>query len=737
MFALFLLGAGPAAFLSERFDRGTRVALMPVLGLCVGVAATDTLVQWAAVRSTYWVIIVLAALSVGVAVLTNRRRRLLPRLRDLAQIAVVAILVVAPATYTLHQRSTVGPVSYNVYDASGYVSETDSEQMRSIEAASSTRGPYRNLAQELWSGYSSGYQNTDVSALEGSLNDILGLGSTDTQSPFMIALVLVGALGALAALRYLTDSDSWAGVLAAWLYGGGAVMMELWGDSSQAAICGLALLLPYVILGLAAARGRRVGDCALLALVIAGMMSVYPLFVPMVAVASVLVLGVLIVQSARRRRPRRSEAARASAKVAFTIALAAALTPIAFGRDLRYWRTVLHGGGPLFALLPTYHLPAGIVPSWLLQTRMFYSVASVGAASASQLVVLVLVPAVMLVVIAVGLRRWRRALVLVPFAVVTAALAEYVAVHNGCSYCAQRNLLPLAPMAAVAAAVGVATLVARAGWPSRLIGLAVVVIIAVSVGASLRSEHRQVVNSSFFLDTADRAVLSHLPSGPYGVELEGFNENLRGAGELPLVYNLVNERTGGRASTVVDSSDYSSFAYFGAPVQPAALGPGYHYVLTRFAGVRTDRRVIARSGGIALEERRGPLDVTPVAGLGTPLARLDGSGSAWLQGSLLPDPLTLVVTGARTGAPAWVRLELSTDEPVSVPAQPGVRYRRSGADLSVCLRAAGRFPTRSATLRLSFKPILAPYPPQPDALPQPAEGVKLDAMSATQRGCVP
>jgi hypothetical protein len=248
----------------------------------------------------------------------------------------------------------------------------------------------------------------------------------------------------------------------------------------------------------------------------------------------------------------------------------------------------------------------------------------------------------------------------------------------------------------------------------------------------MRVERELVLDTGYFLDSPDRGVLSHLPRGNPVVEVEGFGENIRGPGEMPLVYDLVNEHTDGHASMAMDSTDYSSFAYLLGPDQPAAFNPNYRYVLTRFGGVKTDRRIISTDDGIALEERTQRLDVTPVADLGAPLVRFDTVGEAWVQ---LTEPLLFFVSGASADRPVWVRLQLATEEAVGLTPQVGVRARVTPTRVTVCIRARGTGPVRQAILSLSFSAIPGPMPALPFTLPQPDEGVELLSMTASARGC--
>jgi len=96
---LLLLGAGPASYLPPRFDGISRVALAPLLGFCLGTCVTTTILWFAPVNDTYWVLIPLSLGSAAVALVRARRGRRagerpgLPRLRDVAALLVVAVAV--------------------------------------------------------------------------------------------------------------------------------------------------------------------------------------------------------------------------------------------------------------------------------------------------------------------------------------------------------------------------------------------------------------------------------------------------------------------------------------------------------------------------------------------------------------------------------------------------------------------------------------------------------------------
>src|SRR5262249_41568154 len=140
-----------------------------------------------------------------------------------------------------------------------------------------------------WTFYASGNQNLDAAPLSANLNALVGLHGTDTQSLYLIAFLIAGALGAFAAVRYATPHPSWAAPLAGCLFAG-PFFLQLTADGSQAAICGLSLMLPIAAVGADALRERRIATLVVLALLLSGLMALYPTFVSIVALAGVIAL---------------------------------------------------------------------------------------------------------------------------------------------------------------------------------------------------------------------------------------------------------------------------------------------------------------------------------------------------------------------------------------------------------------------------------------------------------------
>jgi hypothetical protein len=325
------------------------------------------------------------------------------------------------------------------------------------------------------------------------------------------------------------------------------------------------------------------------------------------------------------------------------VGLAALLNLVSFTRDLRYWKSVLQGAVS-YTTLPPYHLPPSVLPEWLLQTRVFYRLNGLpGSSGTGDAILSLLVPAVLLVIVVLGVRRFRLAATVVPLVVICGGLAHYALASSHCSYCEDRDLLPVAPLAVFLIAAGIGALAVSAIRDIRQLAVFAGLVVLGIAGVLTAEERLALANGGYMLDSGSRAVLSHLPGKPGRVELEAFGEvPIQTFGELPMNYDLLEERSDGNASIFSTIDDYSGLSYLGGahPALGPEFSPDYRYVLTRAWGVQTSRRLIARSGATALEERTGPLDVTVVGGLLLAPASIDETGSAWVNG-----PMTFVAYG--------------------------------------------------------------------------------------------
>ena len=746
LLVLALLGSGPAAYLPARFDSGSRIALAPLLGYCVGSALATTSLEFFAVDSVPWLLVPVALASAAFAAwrasLAADPRSWLGHLRlgDVAQVLAICAAVAAPLTYTLAERGSVGPVSYEYTDVDSYVAQESGARTTSTDDAADAwqralddGRRFRSLTQYNWAFRADFDQQLDASPLKANVNALLGLGATDTFSPFLIVLLLGGALAAFASIRAFTGTHSWYAALGGALFGG-PLFLELYYDSYQAAISGLALILPLAVLAGEALTRRRKADVLLCALVLSGFLTTYPLFTPLIILTVAIVLGWLGVR-AKRKGVSLAPAARAIGLRLVVIGLlAVAFGPVAFARDLTYAKLTLEGTVPLPRVAWT--LPFEVIPGWLFQTREFWFMPPLDVGGWKQIVLGAVIPACLAGVVALAVVRNRRAGVLLVLAGMCALAAWYsFATQDACSYCAQRNLLPIAPVIAALVALGLHTLHQAGGPFSRVIAVVGAVLVVLVVGQRARIELIRFMDGAYFLDSANREVLDRLPADDAPVQLEGYGASLKAQAEQGLTYFLVDERARGRTSISLGANEFSGLGYltFNNVLPPGPeFRSDYRYVLTRFGGVRSDRRTIARSGPIALQQRGAGLDVTPIAGLVVSFARVDGSGMPWVRADA---PLLLWLTGGDPSAPASVRLELRTDTPATVPPQPGVRARQRGKTLAVCLPTRREGPVRVGSLRVSFTPVPAPRPEGKFPPPTAPQGVALIGMRGVPGDC--
>jgi hypothetical protein len=736
LFLLLLtaLGTGPAAFLGKRFAGVSRVAMAPALGLCLGVCLTVTLVYEFPARETGWLLIAVAAASVGLGAWRRPPRPARLDLRAATQLVVIGVVILGSFNYPLAVRGTVGPVGgVEVGDTGGYVGETDGLARYSIRQADRLVPPFADLSIAELNGYVSKTQQLDVSALEANFNHVLSLGATDTQAPFLIAILLAGALAAFALVRSIRGRPTWTPVLAGCLFGG-PFFVELFMEGSQAAIAGAAALTALVAVGWDALRDPAPANVVLLGLAAAGLQTIYPLYVPAVAIGAVITLAVLGLKAWRAGRLEARSVRKAALAVGAVILLAVLLTPVAFSRNAHYWLDILSGKFVLGG--PAYSLPAAALPGWLTQTRDFFGLVNLADhATLSELALGAAVPLLLLAVIAAGAWREPIARGMIAVALGAVLLAIYTWHSKHCSYCVQRNLLPVGVLAPSAVGIGLTVLAAFGAVPWRATTALITIAAIVAVGHEALVERQRLTHSDYMLDQSDRQALAALPKGAGPVELEGFSESDRAPMEMAEVYNLVDERTDSNLSYPTTADDGSGLAYltFG----PGPIGPSfkvnYQYVLTRLAGVATGRHQVARYGPIALQRRTTPLDVTAISGLSVAPVRLDPAGTAWVSPAGL---LQFLVVGDSAGRPAWVTLRLRATVPVKLAQGTDlVSHRRSGDEIRICLRAAGAPPLRAASVQTTFAPVRAPAPPNRYDDPLPLRGLSLQSMRVSTRSC--
>jgi len=715
LFVLSAIGAGPSRLLGARFDRTARLAMAPVLGLCLATCICTTALWFAPAGATPWLLPTAMAVSVAAALYRrrtgrhrrgraaaerppepagDRRAKVTRRRHDswpvaLAKLVLVVVAVSTPTLVLLGEHHSVGPVAYQVPDAGGYVMQTDGMVHESIrQAVAHSAGPWSDLVHEYWDWYAHTSLEMSADPVSANLDGLLGFGATDTQSAFMLAFYADIALGIVAVVHRMLRRPSWVAVFGASL-AGGPFFLQLFFDGSEGAICGLALIAPLVVVASDLAERFSVADAVVAGILLAGLFGLYPLFLPPLVLAGALLVVIKAISRFRRSRTAASLLAPPGAAL-LVVAVAAILGSVQVVRGLRYLVTVhgyLHGQ-------PNYHLTAGTIPAWLLQTRGFYDILSMtsGSKSFALLLLLLVVPVALGLTALTGWREWRLAYGIWPITLAcTAAVAAYEATFvvnagRACTYCMDRSLLPVSPMLVVMMSVGVASALATGAIVVRVI--AALVGLGGMTAASLALQQESVLfSNSFFLSPAIGAALSHLPHRSGSIEVEAFDEAPPNPiAEYMLTYAKVDEVAWDRASVPGDTNENNSMLYVVPAMRPLPnqlLHTDYRYVLTRAPGIITGRRVIARDGAVALEERTSRLDVT--LDYGFAVFGTNDSPGIVTKNPWMNESMQFVVAGAHQHTFVHLRY-LVPAGPLAGPvrAAKGFVVRRRGNTLFVC-----------------------------------------------------
>jgi hypothetical protein len=726
-----LLGAAPVMSLRRHASWPICVALMPVVGLCLGTCVTTTLLWFFPAASTFWVLPVLAIASCVLAWYLARRRPEVPEggeregrsadvdsprpMIGLLQCLIVLAVVSAPLALTVVEHHSDGPVAFQVYDAAAYVGIQDGMQHQSIHEAEVTKTPNKDLVQNEYAALMRSAQETELSPMAANMNELLGLNATDTESPFLLAVIAIGGLGLLGALGLALGSLSWWAVFCACLFGGG-FLMQLFLDCSEGAICGLAVLVPFGVTSVVAARDRRWWSLTVPTVLLGGLYALYPEFVGLIALTVGFGLCAAAVTSGALRRRDWRALMTGVAKTVLVAGIAIVLDVEGFSRAWAIWIHVIRGGFGGVGL-PSYRLPVQVLPGWLMQMVDFYSFSSPAPLHVSVIAALI-VPVIVLVALLPALRRNVFAWLTIPGILFALGGAAQQVRGDSCTYCEDRNLLPMSVILMFIISLGVITLAKK----HALITGAIVGVAATFIAYSAYNEQVGYSADTYFLPTSVRTVADHLPTDPGYVDIEAFDTGPRAPGEFPFVYYLLYEITHDHVSAPADVPSDPGLAYvFSHPLDGSAgeiFNPDYRYVLTRIPGVKTDRKTIASAPGIALEVRTSALDVTVDGGLANTLEPADNSnGLAAVSG-----PVRFLVAGKSAVLPS-VRFTFAVPTAVAATDQASLEKvgRLSGTTLTGCMRSTavpGAPLIHSATVTVL-----------------PNVGIQLTSMRTSSRGC--
>ena len=672
---LAALGSGPAAFLGGT-QAGTRIALAPALGLALG---TATLYSAGHVISldtaAWWVLLPMTVVSLAVfAVKERRRRRSVERSPDVAialKIGLLCVVVTSALNYPLVHRESLGPVAYRVSDANFYVALTDRLESHGFSDRSGV--PSWDLTSAYGDRAAQATNNhAGLSALAASLNSVFGWRASDTQSSWMIVLVLLISLGAFAAVQEFTRSRTWTALLAGLLIAG-PFMYQLFVDGSQGALSLLALFPPLAVLVDQLTRQPRAADVILIALLLAGGFSVYEAGMPTIVVWAAVIVAVLGVAAAVQRRLGRDAVWKAIKFAAAIAIVTIASAPIAFGRAVDFYLDYLANQFDTAGI--PYKLPVEVIPSWLFQSRELYGISENAAAisSLSQFLLTVLVPVAFTSAAIFGILRYRRAWVVaavVPTAAVLAYSSYLSTAGPLATYPVDRNLLIASVAGVILLSVGLAALAATGRKALRVAAVTIAAVALVLAGSNSYVMGSRVLEGGQIVPGSVRQALPALGGRDGVLYLEGLGAHFPNASlEMPAIYNLVNEATPNRLAMDIANNDYSGPAYLGG-FQPDGpwFDPNYRWVFTAIPGVRTNRARVARFGSFAIEHRFRRLDVTVVGGIAI--------DSPARPGRERLDPRSAEASGVRSASGASMGTPPGPREPC---ANSGAAGRAGGA----------------------------------------------------------
>jgi hypothetical protein len=601
---LTMVGGGPALWLGRRLP--APFVLAPVLGLALSAALLSTVAPVLPMAVAAWVILLPAVILSAAWALAQAR--MLPRPRA---VDVVVPVTAGAAGFLLAAlpglvRNTLGPFGITAFDALGYI-QADTW----LEHHTTRDVPTGQAAHDLTLLYghatTTGGVRIGVSLIGASIAELLHVSPDENTLPFLVALFALLPLVIWFVARLLG-----AGRLAAALgaaFGLSPALLSLIADSAMANLAGLALITPLLALTARAVLGRpRIAELALAALLLAGLVAIFPEFLPPVAAVLAITVIARFAVDARRGRWSWRSIRTSVAPVVGVVLPAIIVSPVAATRAIDYLRLVA-GAGQNLDSLPLRHLSRENVIPWAFGTLHLYQLPRFSLLSGlEQKLVLALAAALSVLVLMTLLSR-RLLTTVVVFAPVAVAsvwgLTAYRRYqHHMCEYCLWKSLTFILPFLGIGVATGASALWARARRyrDFREVG-AVLLVVSLAGLAGLAHGDYGVVRAEIETpasvpeDLRDLVNDVHLPPRA-GLFLEAADASAAPPWSLPETYFLARH-TGSRELSYASQGNAS--AYLAASL--VVYSPGYEYVLTPFSGMLTDRKLVKRIGAFGVYRR--------------------------------------------------------------------------------------------------------------------------------------
>ncbi len=739
---LLLLGALGSAFVVSLRELSvvSRLAIAPVFGLAFGSTIMITANYFIPAKTTaFAVFIPMVVLSLGIAMWLYRRKRSRNiRLKwswSILQLPLIIVVLLFALNYPLAVRDSLGPHGFRIGDAAGYVAVGDGNKDHTPRQSREEWAPVWDKTADYAHGYLNGFQHTGSDTITSNVGVIFGWSTSELHSSFMAVLILVGALGVFSAVCYLTNSRHWLATFSSLFYAG-PMTYQLFLDASQGALAGLSLIVPTALLALVAWRERKLKLYFLIAVLLAGMLSVYPIYITQFGLGVFIVLFYLFIKALDKWRGTVSNSVKLLGVLAIVTIITITLSPVATARAWRYFKALADSAylDAITVGLPQYPIPDYAVPSYVFQTHELYYLTDPTNVISSEIFVTFVWPLVLLGVCAYGVWRYRMTVAYIPFLLAAIIIVSYTwTTREECTYCVVRNLLIFAPYMSVFVGVGVIALFKQRRLPWIIASIIVMVTTIAIAGQRDYVLARRMTSDGHLTPRSADYVIDGLKGRKGSVYLEGVGASYNTAYEMPSFYHRIRfEAKQMRIAISIENDKSAGTAYLGGTkkVYGPEYTPDYEYVFTRIGSVKTNRKTLRRSDAFALQARKG-VDVTVTEGVIIDHPWRDRNGYAWVV-----EPLKFWVSSP-TDRTVWLRLTFKGPAARTArfagPGRASTKHSRS--KFIVCKKIKGPVGLRRVKIKIKSKK----YPPGPNSKyfvrPHPPKGLRLYAMSASTKPC--
>jgi hypothetical protein len=213
-------------------------------------------------------------------------------------------------------------------------------------------------------------------------------------------------------------------------------------------------------------------------------------------------------------------------------------------------------------------------------------------------------------------------------------------------------------------------------------------------------------------------------------------------GEEPTTYEALAEATQRRLSVPASYNDWGGFSFFEVrKTDDPVYTPAYSDVVSRFATIKTPRKVLYRQGPYVIAHRAEPFDAVIARGISADNRARDGSGNAFIQAigaqmGLENGPPTFWIS-ADSSAKAYLRMRLETSVHVGAsPAVKGAVTTQVPNGVEICAPVPGTGRQRIFELPVDPQPGPIRFPTDlKDNAPYVNRDMRVDAVSATTEPC--